>query len=74
MSAAAELSMPLRMMNPCLDIMGNFSTHIKDIINELKRWESMPKRRDPVTKEIMSYTINKGKDLKAVNPNTFIKH
>ena len=36
LSAAAELSIPAKMLNPCLDIMGHFSSHIKDIINELK--------------------------------------
>ena len=62
------------MLNPCLDIMGNFSSHIKDIINELKRWESVPKRKEPVTKEMISYVINKGKELKAINPNNIIQH
>ena len=51
LSAAAELAIPAKMLNPCLDIMGHFSSHIKDIINELKRWESIPKRREPVTKK-----------------------
>ena len=69
LSAAAELSIPAKMMNPCLDIMGNLSNNIKDIINELKRWESMPKRKEPVTKEMISYVINKGEKLKAINPN-----
>ena len=36
LSDAAELSIPAKMMNLWLDIMGNFSSHIKDIINELK--------------------------------------
>ena len=36
LSAIAESSIPAKTLNPCLDIMGNFSTHIKDIINELK--------------------------------------
>ena len=53
LSAAAELSIPAKMLNPCLDIMGQLSSHIKDIINELKRWESIPKRREPVTKEMI---------------------
>ena len=69
LSAAAELSIPAKMMNPCLDIMGNFSSSIKDIINELKRWESMPRRKEPVTKEMISYVVNKGKNLKGINPN-----
>ena len=39
LSAAAELSVPAKMMNPCLNIMGNKSNYISDIIHELKRWE-----------------------------------
>ena len=42
LNAAAELSTLAKMMNPCLDIMGNQSTYIKDIFWELKRWESIP--------------------------------
>ena len=59
LSAAAELSIPAKMLNPCLDIMGNLSRYIKDIMNELKRWESIPKRRESVTKEMILYIINK---------------
>ena len=69
LSAAAELSIPAKMMNPCLDIMGNFSNNIKDIINELKRWESIPNRKEPVTKEMISYVINKGKEMENTNPD-----
>ena len=69
LSAAAELSIPAKMMNPCLDIMGNVSKEIKDILNELKRWESMPKRREPMTKEMISYIIDKGEKLKSTNPD-----
>ena len=36
---------------------------------KLNKWESMPKHREPVTKEMISYIINKGKDLKNNNPN-----
>ena len=64
LSAAAELSIPAKMLNPCLDIMGQLSSHIKDIINELKRWESIPKRREPVTKKMIEYIVNKGKSFK----------
>ena len=67
LSAAAELSIPAKMLNPCLDIMGQLSSHIKDIINELKRWESIPKRREPVTKKMIEYIVNKGKSLNQEN-------
>ena len=50
LNAAAELSRPANMLNPCLDIMGNRSRYINDILIEFKRWESVPNRREPVTK------------------------
>ena len=64
LNAAAELSRPANMMNPCLDIMGQTSRYINDIIKELKRWESIPNRREPITKEMIEYIINKGKSIK----------
>ena len=69
LSAAAELSVPAKMMNPCLNIMGNQSNYISDIIHELKRWESMPNRREPITKEMVKYIIDKGKGLQKTNPD-----
>ena len=68
LGAAAELSRPANMMNPCLDIMGKQSRYISDIIKELKRWESIPNRREPVTKEMIEYIIAKGK-LNKKNPD-----
>ena len=50
LSAAAELSRPANLLNPCLDIMGNMSRYINNILKELKIWESVPNRREPVTK------------------------
>ena len=49
--------------------MGNVSKEIKDIINEHKRWESMPKRREPMTKEMICYIIDKGEKMKSTNPD-----
>ena len=57
------------MMNPCLDIMGNQSIYINDIIKELKRWETIPNRREPVTKVMIEYIIVKGKSLSKTNPD-----
>ena len=54
-------------MNPCLDIRGKKSKYIKDIINEVKRWESIPDRRELVTKDIIEYIYNKGMKLKKSN-------
>ena len=53
LQAAAELSIPANMMNPCLDITGKQSKYIRDIITGVKRWESVPDRREPVTKDIV---------------------
>ena len=35
LNAAADLSRPANMMNPCLDIMGNTSKYMSDVIKEL---------------------------------------
>ena len=67
LKAAAELSAPAQMMNPTLDLMGNLSVFIKDIIHEAKRWESMPNRREPLTKEMIEYIIDKGENSKKTN-------
>ena len=69
LAAAAELSIPAKMMNPTLDIMGNQSAYIKNIIKECQRWESMPDRKEPVTKEMVEYIIEKGKSLSQDNPD-----
>ena len=37
LQAAAELSIPANMMNPCLDITGKQPKYIRDIITEVKR-------------------------------------
>ena len=57
---AADLSKPAQMINPTIDIMGKQSQLITDLIHECKRWESMPNRREPVTKDMVDYLIDKG--------------
>ena len=69
LSAAAELSIPANIMNPCVDVTGKQSKLIKDIIHEAKRWEHMPNRQEPITKELITYIANKGKKLKTINPH-----
>ena len=69
LAAAANLSVPAKMVNPCLDIMGNQCRQISDILRELKRWEKMPNRKEPVTKSMVEYVIKKGKSLSKTNPN-----
>ena len=69
LAAAAELSIPFNLINPCLDIFGKRSKHINNIITELKRWECIPNRREPVTKQMIEYIINKGKSLQKSDPD-----
>ena len=69
LSAAADLSVPANITNPCLDIMGKQSQYIKDIINEVRRWESIPNRREPLTKSMITYIMNKGDSLAKHNPD-----
>ena len=37
LSAAAELSIPAQMVNPCLDLMGKTSVYIRNILYETRR-------------------------------------
>ena len=67
LQAAAELSIPANLMNPCLDITGKQSRYIRDIITEMKRWESIPDRREPVTKTMIEYIFNKGLKISKSN-------
>ena len=59
LNAAAELSVPANMLNICLHIMVIRSRYINDLIKELKHWESIPNRREPVIKEMVEYIIAK---------------
>ena len=67
--AAAEFSVTAQMINPCLNIMGKECAYIKDILNESRRWESIPNRREPLTKDMVQYIIDKGKTLSKDNPD-----
>ena len=69
LNAAAELSISAKMVNPCLDIMGKQYEGIKTVLRELKRWEKMPNRREPITKSMIEYIIDKGKSLYKENNN-----
>ena len=51
------------MMNPTVDIQAKESKFIKDILQEAHHWESMPKRREPITKDMVSFVWNKGSFL-----------
>jgi len=69
LSATAELSIPAQMVNPCLDLMEKTSVYIRNILYEARRWESMPDRREPVTKQMTEYIIDKEKRLNKTNPD-----
>ena len=38
-------------------------------MNESRRWESIPDRREPLTKDMVEYIIDKGKELSKTNPD-----
>ena len=69
LSAAVELSTQANMMDQCLDIMGKQSDYIKGIFKELKRWENVPNRKEPVTKQMIEYVIEKGRNSYKTNPH-----
>ena len=69
LAAAADLSIPYNQMNPCLDMYGKRSKQINNIITEIKRWENIPNRREPVTKEMIEYISKKGEALSKSEPD-----
>ena len=46
-------------MHPLVNIYGVKSQFIVEITHEAKRWESMPNRREPLTKDMVKFIINK---------------
>ena len=60
LSVAVNLLTLAQMMKPTIDIMIQKSQLITDLLHECKRWESMPNRLEPVTKDIVGYLIDKG--------------
>ena len=45
--------------SPLLNSRGERSRHIKLVLDEHRRWEKMPNRREPVTKEMVEFVTNK---------------
>ena len=66
LKAATYLSLPFQMMNTNLNLLGNQSKHIGDIPHETTRWESMPDRREPLTKDMVLYVLEKGAAMSPV--------
>ena len=72
LSAAAELSIQLNTISPLLDITGKRSKYVTDVLNEIKRWEQVPNRREPLTKSMINYIIKKGKSFSTnINDNLY---
>ena len=61
-------------MNPCLNILGKQSTYTSDILKEARIWKSIPDYREPLTKEMVEYIIDKGKRLSITNMTIIILH
>ena len=57
LSATAILSIPFQTMNSLVNIYGEKSRLVEDIKNEAKRWESIPNRREPLTKDMVRFLI-----------------
>ena len=49
--------MAAQRLDPQLDIYGRRSSYINKVLLEVKRWESMPNRREPVTPEMMLHMV-----------------
>ena len=51
------------MMNSIVNLQAKESKFIKDILHEAHRWKSIPKRREPITKDMVSFIRNKESPL-----------
>ena len=67
LKAATYLYIPFQMMNPTLNLLGNQSKYIGDILHESTRWEFIPGRREPLTKDMVIYVLNKGSTTSSVD-------
>lgn len=66
--AVEELSAARSVMSPLIGLDGNRSAYITRILNECKRWEGMPNKREPVTNEMMAHIIHEAK--RDTNPDS----
>ena len=67
LKATTYLSLPFQMMNTTLNLLGNQSKYIGDILHEATRWESMPGRRELLTKYMVIYVLDKGSTMSPVD-------
>ena len=56
---ARKLSTPAGVMDPILDIRGRRIDMIKAILDEAKRWQTVPNRREPLTWEMVHWVQQK---------------
>ena len=63
LSAAITFAINASVINPCLDISGKQSKNTNDIITEVKRWETISDRREPITKKVIVFIVTKGTKL-----------
>ena len=71
LKAASDLSIPFQMMNPTVDIQAKESEFIKDILYDAHYCESMPKCREHITKDMVSFIRTKGSFL-SLQDNIYI--
>ena len=60
LKAVTDLSIPFQMMNPTLNLLGTQYKYSGDILHEASRWESISGRREPITKDMVIYILDKG--------------
>ena len=70
LKAASDFSIPFQTMNPTMNLQAKESKFIKDILHEAYCWESMSKRSEPITKDMVSFVRNKGTFL-SIQGNTY---
>jgi len=63
LQAAAYLSTLANQTDPRLDIYGKNAAPVQKVLQEQKRWEEMPKRREPVTVEMINHMWESCKNL-----------
>ena len=60
LKAASAFSIPFQTMNPTMNLQAKESKFIKDILHEAYCWESMSKRSESITKDMVRFVRNKG--------------
>ena len=69
LAALAKVSAKALLISPTVTEFGNLSPQVDKILKEHKRWESMPNRRDPITKSMILHWGGKSSTL---HPDSFL--